>query len=173
MLSSFLNCWSAPFWLCQSLNGPRNFRIEHRPAPSLPATPHKESCSGAVGALGFDIYQRMIVAKASRYPRKGQTIQDRRCLNGSRASHRDWACQRHLRLFEHIPCGKPIADTKVKSAFEPAGLPVDRNKFTDQIRRQFTIKILLLLKGFDRRRSILIRREPEAGHALDDDQLRL
>src|ERR1041384_3584182 len=115
----------------------------------------------------------MIMTRASRYARKGQMIQDRRGLNRSCVSRRDWAGQRTLRLFEHVSCGKPIADTKLKSAFEPAWLPVDRNKCLNQLLRQLVIEILLFLKGFDRRRSLLIRREPEPGHALDHHQLRV
>ena len=38
------------FWCSLSLNGPRDFRIKQRPASSLTAKPHEESCSAAVGA---------------------------------------------------------------------------------------------------------------------------
>ena len=95
-------------------------------------------------------------------------------------SHHDWTGQRHLRFFDRIPRGEPIADTKVKSSFEPAWLLVDQDEFQGQVRWQFTIEILLLLKSSDRRRDLLFwrgteprqRREGEGGNRSGANRVR-
>jgi hypothetical protein len=69
------------------------------------------------------------------------------------------------------PCDEPIADRKVKLSFKPTWLPIDRDELPDEVSREFTAKVLLLTKSSDGRRSILIRRETEPGHAFDHDRL--
>ena len=126
------------FWSYLRLNGPNDFRIEQRPSSFLTAKPHEESRAGAVGAKDFDIQQRIIVAEVSRHAREGQTVQH---VNWSPTSHCNWTGQGNLRLFEPVPRGEPVTDTKVKSSFEPAWLPVDRDEFPDQVLRQLAIEI--------------------------------
>ena len=125
-------------WLYLSLDGPSDLRIEQRPALPLRSAPHEESRAGAVGAKDFDIQQRMIVVEGLRHAREGQAIQH---VNWSRTSHCNWTGLGNLQLFEPVPRGEPVTDTKVKSSFEPAWLPVDRDEFPDQVLRQLAIEI--------------------------------
>lgn len=160
----------AALWLFLSLDGPGNFRIEDRPVSPSTMKPYKKSCSGAVGAKDFHIQQSLVIAEASRHTRKSQAIQHRRSLNRPCLGHCNRTRQRYFRLFHRIPRDKPVADTEVKSSFEPACLPVDRDELPDQVRWQLAIEISPLVKMFGSRRLLLTGRESEPRHALNHNQ---